>query len=58
MNCLVRASGCGNACVVDNEAHYNVVILKDRLWVYKNGDVDVVNTDQLPEYLKRKGISK
>lgn len=47
-----------NACVVDNETHYNVVILKDRLWVYKNGDVDVVNTDQLPEYLKRKGISK
>ncbi|KKM11324.1 nitrite reductase [Clostridiales bacterium PH28_bin88] len=54
----ITISGCGNACAVDNEAHYNVVILKDRLWVSKNGDMDVVNTDQLPEYLKRKGILK
>ncbi|BCV21099.1 hypothetical protein hamaS1_11680 [Moorella sp. Hama-1] len=51
-------SGCGNACAMDKEADYNVVILKDRLWVYKNGDMDVANTDQLPEYLKRKGILK
>ncbi|CEP68277.1 Nitrite/sulphite reductase 4Fe-4S domain [Moorella glycerini] len=54
----ITISGCGNACAVDNEAHCNVVILKDRLWVYNNGDMDVVDTDQLPEYLKRKGILK
>lgn len=54
----ITISGCGNACAVDKEADYNIVILKDRLWVYKNGDMDVANTDQLPEYLKRKGILK
>ncbi|GEA15184.1 hypothetical protein E308F_14280 [Moorella sp. E308F] len=54
----ITISGCGNACAMDKEADCNVVILKDRLWVYKNGDMDVVDTDQLPEYLKRKGILK
>ncbi|WP_258361156.1 nitrite reductase [Moorella sulfitireducens (nom. illeg.)] len=54
----ITISGCGNACAVDKEADCNVVILKDRLWVYNNGDMDVVDTDQLPEYLKRKGILK
>ncbi|GAW92379.1 nitrite reductase [Calderihabitans maritimus] len=52
----ITISGCGNACAMDKEADYNVVILKDRLWVYKNSDMDVVNMDQLPEYFKRKGI--
>ncbi|RPF42579.1 nitrite/sulfite reductase ferredoxin-like protein [Thermodesulfitimonas autotrophica] len=54
----ITISGCGNACAVDREAHCNVVILKDRLWVYNSGGTDVVGTDQLPEYLKAKGILK
>lgn len=55
----VTISGCGNACAMDNGAYCNVVILRDRLWVYnKNGDIDVVNADHLPEYLKRKSILK
>lgn len=54
----ITISGCSNACAMNKEAHCNVVVLKDRLWVYKNGNVDVVNMDQLPEYLKRKGILK
>lgn len=54
----ITISGCGNACAMDKEADYNIVILKDRLWVYKNGHMDVINTDQLLEYFKRNGILK
>ncbi|WPX09896.1 nitrite/sulfite reductase domain-containing protein [Anaerocellum danielii] len=55
----ITISGCGNACAMDKEADYNVVILKDRLWVYnKNGEMVAINEDQLPEYLRKNGILK
>lgn len=52
----ITISGCGNACAMDKEADRNVLILKDRLWVYKNGDMDVVNSDQLAEYFKKERV--
>lgn len=49
-------SGCGNACAVEAEADCNVIVLKDRLWVYKEGNLDVIQTNRLTEYLSDNGI--
>jgi len=52
----ITISGCGNACAMNNEVDYNVVILKNKLWVYKNDGMDIIDRDQLPEYLRINGI--
>ncbi|MEW6546215.1 MAG: nitrite reductase [Bacillota bacterium] len=52
----ITLSGCANACAVEAEAGCNVICLKDRLWVYREGNLDVIGTGQLAEYLRSNGI--
>jgi len=54
----VTISGCGNACARDAEWDYNILALKDRYWVYKKGSLDIVDIDQLSDYLRRNEILK
>ncbi|MCG0278648.1 MAG: nitrite reductase [Thermanaeromonas sp.] len=55
---IVTLSGCGNGCAQDSSADCNILALKDRLWVYKNGNMEVVKVGDLTVYLRKYGILK